>query len=201
MLTECISATRHRPGAVCAGKEPLCDLPSFPICQEMCATPAPIDKPSSMLPLLPFFCKHVCVLLSPLPAFTSGPPFFPSVQLQIFHPTPCCKPLFLLPPSSLVLPSITIPLLVFPGERLLELSTKGEEQGLKRPMGSRTWSSRAALAPSSDGEGCQRYCCVGMAKVGGRRQRMGWWGGRDLKFQLPLCVFTSSSLSGALWNL
>lgn len=61
-------------------------------------------------------------------------------------------------------------------------------------MGSRTWWSRAPLAPSSDGEGCQSYCCVAMAKVGERRQGLGW-GETYLKLQLPLCVFTSSSLS------
>lgn len=56
MLTECISATRHLPGAVCAGKGPLHDLSSFPLCQEMCATPAPIDRPS-MLPLTAFLLQ------------------------------------------------------------------------------------------------------------------------------------------------
>lgn len=46
-------------------------------------------------------------------------------------------------------------------------------------MGSRTWCSRAALAPSGDGGGCQHYCCVGMAKVGGRRK--GMWGGKGFE--------------------
>lgn len=56
-------------------------------------------------------------------------------------------------------------------------------------MGSRCWSSRAPLAPSSDGEGCQHYCCVGMAKVGGRRQRMmGGGGGKGFEpSTAPLC--------------
>lgn len=73
--------------------------------------------------LLPFFCEGVCVLLFPLPSFTSGSPLSPSAQLRLFHLThtatlhsPCLPP-------TLSSPSITIPLFIFPGEEPFRLST------------------------------------------------------------------------------
>lgn len=95
----------------------------FPLARKCVQYQLLLTGPPLCFHLLPFFCNHVCVLLSPLPAFTSGPPFSPSVRLQIFHPAPCCNPPFPLPASNLVLPSITIPLLFFPAERPLKLST------------------------------------------------------------------------------
>lgn len=93
MLTVCISATRHLPGNVCAGKRALTDLSSFPACQKVCAIPAPIDRPSSMLPPVAFLLQAcLCAPFSPssfylrTSIFSAIPP--PAATLH----SPCLPP-------------------------------------------------------------------------------------------------------------
>lgn len=200
LLTKCISATGTCV-KLCLLRKSLCVTSHlFPLARKH-MEPAPIDRPSAMLPSAAFlfqaclwapFSPSSFYLGTSIFSFCSAPDFPSYLLLQStmspasFQPCPSFYH-----PSSSVFPS-------WEAAQAVHLLTKGEEQELRRgtiwSMGSRTWCSRAPLAPSSDGEDCQSYCCVAMAKVGVTRQGMGW-GGMDLKLQLPLCVFTSSSLS------
>lgn len=118
LVAECISATCLE---LCVPGKSLCVTSYLFSLARKCATPAPIDRPSSMLPPAAFLLQaRLCASFSlssirtsifsfcSAPDFPSHPLLQPSVPPASLQPCPCLSHHF----SS-----------VFPGERLLKLST------------------------------------------------------------------------------